>query len=163
MKRTKRRPGMTAAEVLELYSERNEAGCLVWARPLKTTGYGQVSFGGKPRNVHRLAWEAVNGPVGPGLTIDHECHNQAAARGECSGGSTCPHRACIDVEHLRAVSNGENSLGSVNTVTGRHSRLTHCLQGHEFTVANTYIRKDNGGRQCRECRRERRREYERSR
>jgi hypothetical protein len=37
---------------------------------------------------------------------------------------------------------------------GRSKRLkTHCKQGHEYTVANTYIRK-GGSRQCRACKAE---------
>lgn len=28
---------------------------------------------------------------------------------------------------------------------------THCVNGHEFTEANTYLRPGRGGRSCRAC------------
>lgn len=34
-------------------------------------------------------------------------------------------------------------------------RYTHCRRGHLFDAANTYVRPDNGRRQCRACARER--------
>lgn len=34
---------------------------------------------------------------------------------------------------------------------------THCFRGHEFTAENTYVVRTTGHRQCRECRRIRRR------
>ena len=38
----------------------------------------------------------------------------------------------------------------------RHGRnfeanKTHCIHGHEYNEANTYIRPDGGGRQCKTC------------
>jgi hypothetical protein len=38
-----------------------------------------------------------------------------------------------------------------DTIPARHAAKTHCKNGHEFTPENTYIRPDNGGRQCRAC------------
>jgi hypothetical protein len=32
-----------------------------------------------------------------------------------------------------------------------NARKTHCIQGHPFSAANTYIRPDEGSRQCRAC------------
>lgn len=34
-------------------------------------GYVQVGFRGKSYGVHRIIWEMVNGPIPPGLDIDH--------------------------------------------------------------------------------------------
>lgn len=36
---------------------------------------------------------------------------------------------------------------------------THCKHGHEFTTENTYVAPGNGQRMCRECPRQRNREY----
>lgn len=39
---------------------------------------------------------------------------------------------------------------------------THCKHGHEFTTTNTYIRKENKSKVCRECMRIRVRKYDRN-
>lgn len=38
-------------------------------------------------------------------------------------------------------------------------RKAHCLRGHEWNEANTYLRPDDGARMCRACRRELQRNY----
>jgi hypothetical protein len=37
--------------------------------------------------------------------------------------------------------------------------LTHCKHGHPYDAANTYFRRDNGMRECRECRNARARKF----
>lgn len=44
------------------------------------------------------------------------------------------------------------------TLLGHSSTTTHCIHGHEFTPENTYVAPGKGGRQCRTCNRQRRRE-----
>ena len=153
MKRPYRSPNLTAAEVIDLYSVRAPSGCLIWTRPPCDTGYGQVSWKGKPVKAHQLAWFAEHGTFPPRrMTIDHTCHNEAAERGECDGGSGCPHRLCVNIDHLRVISNGENSAASPNTVTAINAAKTHCVNGHEFTEANTYHQPSHPTRRrCRTC------------
>jgi hypothetical protein len=93
-------------------------------------------------------WEQFYGPLAKGVQLDHVCHNSDRA---CQGGSTCPHRSCVNLAHLRKASCQENLLASRLTVTRKNADKTHCKSGHEFTEANTYIRKDNGSRMCRKC------------
>ena len=38
---------------------------------MKSNGYNQVMFNGKPIYEHRLVWESVNGPIPDGMQIDH--------------------------------------------------------------------------------------------
>lgn len=45
----------------------------------------------------------------------------------------------------------EQSLHNVDLIAASRRAATHCKYGHEFTPANTYWRKDNGRRACRQC------------
>ena len=69
------------------------SGCIEWTASRSHQGYGTMYAKGQIVLAHRYAWERVNGPLAPGLYIDHKCHN----------------RACVNTEHLRAVTNKQNS------------------------------------------------------
>ncbi len=133
-------------------------GCLEFTGHIrKQDGYGYFpTIGTRSELAHRWYWEQINGPIPEGMTLDHECHNEAAARGECNAGSLCPHRACIELEHLAVKPIEDNVRASANW----YGNKTHCKYGHEFTPENTYIEK-GGGRNCRECHRTYERERQR--
>ncbi len=46
----------------------------------------------------------------------------------------------------------------IGTLGNYHSNKTHCAKGHEYNKENTYHRKD-GSRDCKECNRQRNREF----
>ena len=71
--------------------------CWLWTGHRNRDGYGQFKVTVQPgtyRTVraHRWAWQAANGPVPDGLTLDHLC------------GQT----ACVRPEHLEPCTNAEN-------------------------------------------------------
>lgn len=85
----------------------------------------------KAIKAHRAAWMLANGPVPEGMVLDHICRN----------------RACINLDHLRVVTQQENIMAGLHNIDNR----SHCNQGHLFE-GNIMVRKD-GKRECAECNR----------
>ncbi len=120
-------------------------GCWEWTAGLNKFGYG--SLGGKVRGAHRASYIGFVGPVPPGKEIDHTCHNPTA----CAGGPQCPHRRCVNPDHLEPVTRKENVLrghGNSRVVANKKAK-THCKHGHPYDEANTYWYR--GYRMCRAC------------
>lgn len=67
-------------------------------------GYGAYWIGGRKRKAHRYAYERANGPIPKGMHVDHLCHDPAT----CKGGADCPHRACVNPEHLAIATHAGN-------------------------------------------------------
>jgi hypothetical protein len=114
-------------------------GCWDWQLRIDRCGYGRVSFPVPDMQglmAHRVAYEAMVGPIPEGMTIDHLCRNTK----------------CINPDHLRPATQRENILGSEG-VTAKAARRTHCIHGHPFAGDNLLVSK--GVRYCRECMRRR--------
>lgn len=121
-------------------------GCWEFTGYVLPSGYGQV---GRNLGAHRLAWEVANGrPVPDGLVIDHICHNLDDS---CHADNACPHRRCVNPDHLEAVTTATN-ITRGHGPSAINASLTHCPQGHEYTELNIYYRPDRVGRLCRTCR-----------
>jgi hypothetical protein len=105
--------------------------CINWHKSIRDTGYGQTFFRGKVMKAHRVAWIKVNGEIPEGMVIDHMCSN----------------RSCVNVEHLRVVTQRENIIFGLHNIDNR----THCNHGHLFE-GNIMVR-SNGKRECAECNR----------
>lgn len=116
--------------------------CWLWLGA-KTKGYGIIRINGRNILAHRYSYELSVGSIPTGKQLDHLCRNHS----------------CVNPSHLEIVSNKENCLRGIN-LNAQNARKTHCKRGHPFDEQNTYIRPDNGQRQCRICRHEARIEYD---
>lgn len=126
--------------------------CWTWTGALRR-GYGTFWLNGRNAGAHVVVYEALIGSVPSGREIDHVCHDSR----NCRLGEDCPHRACVNPDHLQVATARSNTLRSGNPAAN-FARATHCVNGHEFTEENTYWR-PTGGRTCKACRDERRKRY----
>lgn len=133
-------------------TEKQPNGCIHWIGPgiSRHAGYARIGWEIDIKPAHVVAFEIAGGTLGPGQVVDHDCHNLDLT---CPGGA-CHHRRCVNPEHLRAVDRRTNVLAGRGP-SANHARQTHCINGHEFTPENTYVRPDRIARMCRECRRQR--------
>jgi hypothetical protein len=115
---------------------RPDGDCVVWTGKRDRSGYGRFYDSEQQRfvPVHRAAYESAVGPISDGMQLDHLCGN----------------RACVKVAHLEPVTPFENSARA-RARTSQYDPRTHCVNGHEFTGANTYMA--GGCRACRACNR----------
>lgn len=72
------------------------SGCWLWtgawSKPRRGANHGQFWYEGRLLRPHRVLYEAVRGPISPGLHLDHLCR-------------TPP---CVRPSHLEPVTNAEN-------------------------------------------------------
>jgi hypothetical protein len=135
-----------------------DGGCWLWTATLINSGYGRFWLAGKTELAHRVAYELWVGPIPVGVEVDHLCHNPDT----CNGGVTCPHRRCVNPDHLILVPHRLNLLRG-NTIPAHNAVKTHCSNGHRFSAENTRMQFDRKRRSfyrvCRQCDRERPRHH----
>lgn len=100
-------------------AEITSTGCWLWERTDKE-GY---PYFGKLR-LNRFIFKLVNGPISSSVEVHHTCLNTA----------------CINPNHLQALTNAEHHIAHT---------MTHCRRGHLFTSENT--RYQGRQRLCRTC------------
>ena len=170
--------GASDAERIRAYSRLDEAsGCWLWTRSIYQ-GYGRVRSGGTWKPAHRVSYEAFLGPIPDGLHIDHLCRNPRCVnpnhlepvtqaentRRHFALQVSCANGHAYDGQNTGRTRRGWRYCRACNrermqraTGYGPRTQRAHCKAGHPFDAKNTYVRKDGGGRQCKQCGLERRR------
>jgi hypothetical protein len=117
------------------------SGCLISTYSVASHGYAQIGWTGEGMRTgttaHRAAWVHVNGQIPDGMTVDHTCKN----------------RPCVNVDHLRLLTNYENGRRTF----GRDWPVGECVNGHP----NSELIVTDGGRRirCRICQKKHQRDY----
>lgn len=94
--------------------------CIEWTGARTSSGYGHRTIKGRQFQVHRLAWEAANGPIPDGMCVLHRCDN----------------RPCFNIEHLFLGTRLDNNLDAI--AKGRARRNPRRGESHaqaKFTDA----------------------------
>ncbi len=107
-------------------------------KPKKDDGYVRIMVDGRRVYAHRYHYEKVHGELAEGLEIDHTCEN----------------RACVNLDHLRAVTHLEN----MSHARTRNLHTGFCRNGHDLSIAGIYNHPTSGPT-CRECKRDTVRRY----
>lgn len=107
--------------------------CWLWMGAHDSDGYGNFRFNGKNIKPHRFSYELVNGVIKGGLVVDHRCRV----------------RECVNPQHMRVVSQGENILCG-KSPSAINKRKTKCIRGHKLSRGNFYY-DSKGSRVCRKC------------
>lgn len=112
-----------------------DTGCWEWTAAKTSAGYSQLRFEGRVRYGHRLAYEALVGPIPDGLHLDH---------------FACEVRRCVNPWHVRPVTPRENQLRS-DGIGSQMLAKRECHNGHPLEGDNLYVAPGRGDRQCRIC------------
>lgn len=124
-----------------------EAGpCHLWTASTFDSGYGQLKVARKNVRVHRWLWQQERGPLTPDQVLDHWA---------------CERHDCVNLDHLRPVTNRENVLRSDTSWAARNRAKTHCPQDHPYAGDNLRVRESDNARICLTCTRAKDREHKR--
>lgn len=138
---------------VKLHEVGDPEDCWEWQGPISSPGYAVLNLGKRhvPEGVrpwvyaHRYSWEFYMGPIPEGLQVDHVCFN----------------KRCVNPNHLDPVTPRENTRRAKHLALATQAQnfahlafRTHCPNGHELTVENTWYRGDSKTKRCRTCKRE---------
>jgi len=143
--RRKRKPQWNAPEIVDrFWSQVEQNGpyatgfdqptrCWMWQGRTDAQNYGVLSVGRFRMSAHRYAYRLHLGRT-PWSVVDHLCHSYSR---DCRGGPLCPHRLCVNPEHLEVVTPGENARrapGNRVYSAAPPKVFSRCRYGHPWSL-----------------------------
>jgi hypothetical protein len=128
---------MRKGSLIENLSLDEKTGCWNWTGGRMKSGYGVMTFRGKPETVHRIAailWKGFD--PSSGLWVLHHCDNPS----------------CFNPKHLFIGNRSDNMKDCISKGRQNNTRKTHCPQGHIYTGQRDIL----GRRFCKICKDRRR-------
>jgi hypothetical protein len=116
--------------------------CWLWTGAVTAWGYPKYRTFRHVDAAYRVIWMDLHGPLPAGIELDHLCHTRDAT---CLAAAECPHRRCVNPDHLEPVTAAENLRRS-------HRLRETCRNGHEKTPENVRVRTRSDGQVTRDCR-----------
>lgn len=120
--------------------EKRENGCWIWMGASQRDGRGCFWSGTKVMEAYRFSWLLMYGSLPPnGLELDHLCRVPA----------------CVNPEHLEAVTTAENIRRGMAPLIVRHREIlatNTCKRGHVGQYKR--VGKTRPGMACAACRRD---------
>jgi len=115
--------------------------CWEWRGARKTPGgYGHFRYKGKTLKAHRFAWEAIYGPIPPGIHILHKCDNPGCVNPGHLFAGNAKDNACDAVSKGRAAGQ-KLPVSDARKIRELYSteKFTHAELGKLFRVSRRTI------------------------
>lgn len=100
------------------------SGCWIGQWKPDKRGYIRIWWQGKPRYLHRVVYELLDGPIPDDLGLDHVRDRGCISKGCCFPG------------HLEPVPSGVNTRRSAGTIASINAAKGACPDGHELAPGN---------------------------
>ena len=115
-------------------------GCWNWKGAMRSNGYGQFRFKGRPWKAHRVSWILANGEIPIGKVIAHSCDNRRCVRPD--------HLiACLQKENIQDMwRKGRNNPNpKQNQLSGESHPCTHLTDVDVAYIRSNYRRYQHPG------------------
>lgn len=114
---------------------RKTDSCWLWLAGKDWDGYGIYWVHKRSVRAHRWIYEQLKEAVPAHLVIDHLCKTPA----------------CVNPDHMRVVTNGENVLCG-ESFSAKNKKKTYCKRGHKLSDDNIFtVPSHPESRRCRTC------------